>query len=35
LTGLTEPDRLRSSVTDRVHKFVDQFVRAFVSVNPK
>lgn len=33
--GLASPDRLRAAVTDRVHQFVDQFVVAYRSVNPK
>ena len=33
--GLTGPDRLRSAVGDRVNEFVDQFIRAYRSVNPK
>jgi hypothetical protein len=33
--GLAGPDRVASAVTDRVREFVDQFVRAYVSVNPK
>ena len=33
--GLTTPDRLRATVTDRVTEFVDQFVTAYRSVNPK
>jgi hypothetical protein len=33
--GMAGPDRARGAVTDRVHEFVDQFVRAYVSVNPK
>ena len=33
--GLTGPDRLRAAVTARVDEFVDQFVRAYRSVNPK
>ena len=33
--GLTGPDRLRTAVTDRVNEFVDQFIRAYRSVNPK
>jgi hypothetical protein len=33
--GLAGPDRLASAVTGRVHEFVDQFVRAWVSVNGK
>ena len=33
--GLTGPDRLRAAVGDRVNEFVDQFIRAYRSVNPK
>jgi hypothetical protein len=33
--GMAGPDRVRTGVTDRVHEFVDAFVRAYVSVNPK
>lgn len=33
--GMAGPDRVRSAVSDRVHAFVDQFIRAYVSVNPK
>jgi len=32
--GLSGSDRLRAVVTDRVGEFVDQFVRAYRSVNP-
>jgi hypothetical protein len=33
--GLVSPKLLRSSVTDRVGEFVDQFIRAYRSVNPR
>jgi hypothetical protein len=33
--GLVDQGRLRVSVTDRVAEFVDQFIRAYQSVNPK
>ena len=33
--GLTSPDRLRGAVTDRVSESVEQFIRAYRSVNPK
>jgi hypothetical protein len=33
--GLASPDRLRGLLTDRVNAFVDQFVTAYRSVNPK
>ena len=33
--GLTGPDRLRAAVGDRVNEFVDQFIRAYRSVNPR
>lgn len=33
--GMTSRDRLRGAVADRVGEFVDQFVRAYASVNPK
>lgn len=33
--GMASADRVRSAVSDRVHEFVDQFINAFVSVNPK
>jgi hypothetical protein len=33
--GLVDPGRLRAAVTDRVAEFVDQFIRAYQSVNPK
>ena len=33
--GMVSADRLRMSVTDRVDEFVDQFIRAYQSVNPK
>jgi hypothetical protein len=33
--GLVDPRRLSASVTDRVAEFVDQFIRAYQSVNPK
>ena len=33
--GLTTSDRLRPILTERVNEFVDQFVTAFRSVNPK
>ena len=33
--GLTGPDRLRVAVGDRANEFVDQFIRAYRSVNPK
>jgi hypothetical protein len=33
--GLISPNLLRTSVTDRVDEFVDQFIRAYRSVNPK
>ena len=33
--GLTGPDRLRTAVSDKVNEFVDQFIRAYRSVNPK
>jgi hypothetical protein len=32
--GLSGPDRLRASVSDKVAEFADNFVRAFRSVNP-
>lgn len=33
--GMASADRLRPNVADRVGEFVDQFVRAYRSVNPK
>ena len=33
--GLTSPDRLRGSIAVRVSEFVDQFIAAYRSVNPK
>jgi hypothetical protein len=33
--GLAGPDRVASVVSARVHEFVDQFVRAYASVNGK
>jgi hypothetical protein len=33
--GMSSADRVRTPVTDRVDEFVDQFIRAFQSVNPK
>ena len=33
--GLTTADRLRPILTDRINEFVDQFVVAYRSVNPK
>ena len=33
--GMSSADRVRAPVTDRVHEFVDQFIRAYQSVNPK
>jgi hypothetical protein len=33
--GMVSADRLRMSVTERVDEFVDQFIRAYQSVNPK
>jgi hypothetical protein len=33
--GMTTPDRLRMLVTERVQEFVEQFIRAYQSVNPK
>ena len=33
--GMVSADRLKMSVTDRVDEFVDQFIRAYQSVNPK
>jgi hypothetical protein len=33
--GLISPNLLRTSVADRVDEFVDQFIRAYRSVNPK
>jgi hypothetical protein len=33
--GLSGPDRVAGSVTGRVHDFVDQFVKAYASVNGK
>jgi hypothetical protein len=33
--GMSSADRVRTPVTDRVTEFVDQFIRAFQSVNPK
>jgi hypothetical protein len=33
--GLTTSDRLRALLSDRVNEFVDQFVVAYRSVNPK
>jgi hypothetical protein len=33
--GLTTSDRLRPILTERINEFVDQFVTAFRSVNPK
>ena len=32
---MTTPDRLRMLVTERVQEFVEQFIRAYQSVNPK
>jgi hypothetical protein len=32
---MVSADRLKMSVTDRVDEFVDQFIRAYQSVNPK
>ena len=33
--GMATSDRVRTLVTDRVGEFIDQFVRAYQSVNPK
>ena len=33
--GMASGDRLRPNVADRVGEFVDQFIRAYRSVNPK
>jgi hypothetical protein len=33
--GLVSPAALRTAVSDRVDEFVDQFIRAYQSVNPK
>jgi hypothetical protein len=33
--GMSSADRVRTPVTDRVTEFVDQFIRAYQSVNPK
>lgn len=33
--GMVGRDGLRTAVTDRVAEFVDQFIRAYLSVNPK
>ena len=33
--GMTNPDGLHLLVTDRVQEFVEQFIRAYQSVNPK
>jgi hypothetical protein len=33
--GMSSADRVRMPVTDRLTEFVDQFIRAFQSVNPK
>jgi hypothetical protein len=33
--GLTTTDRIKPIVTDRVNEFVDQFIAAYRSVNPK
>jgi hypothetical protein len=33
--GMSSADRVRAPVTDRVDEFVDQFIRAYQSVNPK
>jgi hypothetical protein len=33
--GMATGDRLRANIADRVAEFVDQFVRAYRSVNPK
>jgi hypothetical protein len=33
--GMSSADRVRTPVTDRVDEFVDQFIRAYQSVNPK
>jgi hypothetical protein len=33
--GLVSPSGLRMAVSDRVAEFVDQFIRAYQSVNPK
>jgi hypothetical protein len=33
--GMVGADRLKMSVTDRIDEFVDQFIRAYQSVNPK
>jgi hypothetical protein len=33
--GLTTTDRIRPVLTERVNEFVDQFVTAYRSVNPK
>lgn len=33
--GLSSADRLRTPITERVDEFVDQFIRAYQSVNPK
>lgn len=33
--GMAGSDRVGSGVPDRVHEFVDQFVRAYLSVNRK
>ena len=33
--GMASGDRLRPNVSDRVGEFVDQFIRAYRSVNPK
>jgi hypothetical protein len=33
--GMSSADRVRAPVTDRVTEFVDQFIRAYQSVNPK
>jgi hypothetical protein len=33
--GLTTTDRLKTILTDRVNEFVDQFIAAYRSVNPK
>lgn len=33
--GMAGPDRVRSAVSDRVHQFIEQFIGAYASVNPK
>jgi hypothetical protein len=33
--GMSGPERLRASVTDKVAQFADNFVRAYRSVNPR